>query len=229
MLVDPSCSGSGLAAAREPSSASEFASIDEHDGQSGALAPDSAEVEALARAQERLVLHAMALPAVRVVVYSTCSVYRRENEDVVLRVLRACGGRFELAPCLPSWPHRGLDGADGDAELRRVAPLVCRAAADADSTNGFFVARFERVLPPAHAPVVSACAAGEAVARAARKAERKAARKAARKAERRATRKVGEKLAWAAPAAAAPVGERSSDAQRAHKKPKARGSSDTRT
>eukprot|EP00966_Prymnesium_polylepis_P013085 301649-Prymnesium_polylepis.1 len=83
----------------------------------------------------------MRLPAVRVVVYSTCSVYREENEGVVLGVL-AAQAEFECVRAIPAWPHRGLEGIP---ELAHVAPLVCRATYDRDSTNGFFVARFERV------------------------------------------------------------------------------------
>jgi putative methyltransferase len=189
VLIDPSCSGSGLVAAREAFSAGEFAAgSGEHDGADGSLAPDSAEVEALARAQEAIILHAMRMPIVEAIVYSTCSVYRRENEEVVLRVLAQCAGRFALGRCLPAWPHRGLDGAEDEPDLRRIAPLVCRATAEADSTDGFFVARFERVgsaAAAAAAPGEGGARPVDAAAAAAGKAERKAARKAARKAERR--------------------------------------------
>mmetsp|Transcript_47529 Transcript_47529/g.110871 ORF Transcript_47529/g.110871 Transcript_47529/m.110871 type:complete len:518 (+) Transcript_47529:144-1697(+) len=181
VLIDPSCSGSGLVAAREAFSAGDFAS--EHEG-SGSLGPESAEVEALANAQERIILHAMRLPSAAAIVYSTCSVYRRENEDVVMRVLGQCDGRFVLVKCLPDWPHRGLEAAQGEDELRRVSQLVCRATAEADSTNGFFVARFERVAAVGGGGLADA--ADTEVARAARKVERKAERKAQRKAERMA-------------------------------------------
>ena len=81
-------------------------------------------------------LTAMRLPRVRVVVYSTCSVHREENEDVVGKLLEATGGAWTLVRCLPAWPTRGLhDTPHGE--------LCVRAGAE-DGTHGFFVARFEK-------------------------------------------------------------------------------------
>jgi 16S rRNA C967 or C1407 C5-methylase (RsmB/RsmF family) len=44
------------------------------------------------------------------VAYSTCSVHRVENEDVVAQALRACP-HFALEAALPAWPRRGEPGA----------------------------------------------------------------------------------------------------------------------
>jgi 25S rRNA (cytosine2278-C5)-methyltransferase len=134
VLIDPSCSGSGLAA----QTAAGTSQANEYDN--GSLAADSVKVRQLADHQVELILHAMTLPAVQSIVYSTCSVYREENEDVVLRVLNAQGA-FKCAMAIPKWPHRGLEGIP---EFSEISPLVCRATFDRDSTNGFFVARFER-------------------------------------------------------------------------------------
>jgi len=134
VLIDPSCSGSGLAA----QTATGTAQASEYDN--GSLAMDSGKVKQLADQQVQLILHAMALPAVQAIAYSTCSVFREENEDVVLRVLKA-QRTFKCAMAIPKWPHRGLEDIP---EFSKISPLVCRATFERDSTNGFFVARFER-------------------------------------------------------------------------------------
>lgn len=91
----------------------------------------------------RLVTKALSFAALRVAVYSTCSVHRIENEDVVARVLEATGGAWQLVECLPDWPTRGLADAPGGK--------LCVRAGPADLTHGFFVARFERRAEPAAA------------------------------------------------------------------------------
>ena len=67
--------------------------------------------------------------------YSTCSVHRIENEDVVAAVLEAQSGAWKLVRCLPEWTSRGLADAPGGA--------LCVRASEEDDTHGFFVARFE--------------------------------------------------------------------------------------
>jgi putative methyltransferase len=135
ILIDPSCSGSGLVAISEngASMASEY--------DNGSLTANSDKVAQLAKAQLELILFAMKLPNLQVVVYSTCSVYREENEDVVMGVL-AKQNTFKCVEAIPKWPHRGLEGVP---EFQKIASLVCRATYEKDSTNGFFVARFERI------------------------------------------------------------------------------------
>ena len=157
VLVDPSCSGSGLVAQyhgsasgvvtgeeRTAPGASADGAAAEHDART---APEGDyDIGTLAAEQEKLVLAAMALPQARVVVYSTCSVHRQENEDVVQKILVNAPKGFSLVRALPQWPHRGIAAA-GD----EIAPLVVRATHDKDSTNGFFVARFERMQRPEEA------------------------------------------------------------------------------
>jgi len=117
-------------------------------------------IEALARFQEAILRHALSFPAVQRVVYSTCSVERRENEDVVARVLApgsACAAQFDLVPALPEWPRRGLpppvpgegeevgvgEVAAAHLDERRTRKCV-RCLFPDDYTIGFFVALFER-------------------------------------------------------------------------------------
>jgi len=134
-LIDPSCSGSGLAALNKEGAE---ALASEYDN--GSHAQNSEKVRMLAEAQVEIISHAMRLPKLKAVAYSTCSVYREENEDVVLEVLRR-NPEFVVVEAVPDWPHRGLEGVE---EFEEIAPLVCRATYEKDTTNGFFVARFER-------------------------------------------------------------------------------------
>ena len=85
VLLDPSCSSSGMS--RTPES-------------------DPTRLRELADAQEELVLHAMRFPAVVAVVYSTCSVFEMENEEVVRKVLRR-NPDFALDAAMPWWQRRG--------------------------------------------------------------------------------------------------------------------------
>lgn len=142
VLIDPSCSGSGLVATYHGAVPSE---TDEYDGAEGVDSNNSGEptaaVAALAQEQTDLILHAMTLPNAQVVAYSTCSIHRAENEDVVLAVLEAAKNDWKLVKAIPQWPHRGLD-LPAFADIK---DLVCRASLEQDGTNGFFVARFEKV------------------------------------------------------------------------------------
>jgi len=147
VLVDPSCSGSGLVA-QYHGSATGVQTGEDEDAETVAASHSSeyqsvgGDIASLATEQEKLVLAAMSLPQARVVVYSTCSVHRQENEDVVEKILARAPAGFKLVKALPSWPHRGLAAAPAS-----IGPYVVRATHLQDSTNGFFVARFQRLLP----------------------------------------------------------------------------------
>ncbi|KAK9907331.1 hypothetical protein WJX75_001613 [Coccomyxa subellipsoidea] len=117
----------------------------EHDGEHLAGRGDSGKrsevdrVERLARFQEAAVRHALTLPALQRLVYSTCSVHERENEAVVAAVLpytRELG--FELVDPFPRWHRRGLAGSVEGAEK------LVRTHAVEDGTDGFFLAVFQR-------------------------------------------------------------------------------------
>ncbi|NXU81908.1 NSUN5 methyltransferase, partial [Oreotrochilus melanogaster] len=85
ILLDPSCSGSGnvWGSGRDPQSGS---------GQ---------RLQALAGFQRKVLSHALSFPALQRLVYSTCSLHREENEDVVHAVLQEQGSAFRYAG------HRG--------------------------------------------------------------------------------------------------------------------------
>ncbi|EFR04272.1 hypothetical protein MGYG_07281 [Nannizzia gypsea CBS 118893] len=116
LLLDPSCSGSGITKREDvpqlslPKSKSELASTTTSgckgvknrkrkretpvDASSTANPPTTGEKEdgserlaKLANLQSQIVEHAFSFPAATRVTYSTCSIHQEENEDVVARVL----------------------------------------------------------------------------------------------------------------------------------------------
>ena len=67
---------------------------------------EEARVEKLAEFQEAALRHALAFPALRRLVYSTCSVHQRENEAVVAAVLtdaEALGFRLQASHSACPW------------------------------------------------------------------------------------------------------------------------------
>ncbi len=101
----------------------------------------------LANFQTMILKHAFRFPRVKRVVYSTCSVHREENEDVVQRVLDSLANQFCLVHILPEFPNRGQHPDFKDASK------CVRLSAEKDMTSGFFLACFERVDSenPSHA------------------------------------------------------------------------------
>lgn len=134
ILLDPSCSGSGIVERGEAHSAAQ-----------GGFSPSS-RLASLAAMQLRLLSHALTFPSLTTLVYSTCSVHPIENEVVVAALLaspRAKEGGWRLAspPALEGWACRGVPlqgclGEEQSSKLIRAGPFL--------QTNGFFVARFER-------------------------------------------------------------------------------------
>jgi putative methyltransferase len=98
ILLDPSCSGSGIASRMDHLLSENEASKER--------------LEALAEFQIKAILHAFTFPNVKKVVYSTCSKYREENEDVVAKVLEL-NQKFKLAEnVFPQWEGRGIKEYD---------------------------------------------------------------------------------------------------------------------
>lgn len=106
----------------------------------------SQRLQGLAKFQEAALRHAFSLPSLQRLVYSTCSVHREENEDVVAAVLPLAEELgFHLVDPFPSWPRRGLPVLAG-------SELLVRVDEEKDGTDGFFIAVFERLSCEPRAP-----------------------------------------------------------------------------
>lgn len=131
ILLDPSCSGSGTVAERLDYLLPSYTPGHSTD------ASDMQRVKKLAAFQRRALAHALTFPSVERVVYSTCSIYQTENEDVIKSVLPlATSLNFQLATPFPQWPRRGLPVFEGSEHLLRTD--------SADNMEGFFIALFVR-------------------------------------------------------------------------------------
>ncbi|KAI0701330.1 S-adenosyl-L-methionine-dependent methyltransferase [Cytidiella melzeri] len=158
ILLDPSCSGSGIVNRLDHLLEAESEEAEEEEER----------LRKLALFQLMMIKHAMKFPSVRRIVYSTCSVHATENERVVrdaLKTEECLAGRFTLAPrtmVLPSWPRRGLPEEMNAPGMRRLdgnnwtyslthqhifaaeAASLIRCSPGDDATNGFFVCLFLR-------------------------------------------------------------------------------------
>merc|ERR1719350_1650091 len=120
LVVDPSCSGTGMVL--RPGDASD---------------PPQERLDKLAGLQTRLLLHALSFPRAKKVVYSTCATSVTENEAVVAKVL-STAPEWKSVPAMESWPRRGTEyqGQSGGNFLRAEPSM--------DFCNGFFVALLKR-------------------------------------------------------------------------------------
>ncbi|XP_058498895.1 probable 28S rRNA (cytosine-C(5))-methyltransferase [Solea solea] len=119
ILLDPSCSGSGMVCLRDNASADQE--------------KDQARLASLASFQLRCLNHGLRFPRLKRLVYSTCSIHSQENEEVITACLQE-NPSFRLVPVMADWPERGLD------------PLTqcLRASTTKTRTHGFFVALLEK-------------------------------------------------------------------------------------
>ena len=158
ILLDPSCSGSGTVQNRgdalmEYALKDGYDDDDDDDNRSDKIKREEEEENeeeqtrkkramSLQKFQLEALSHAMRFPGVLRISYSTCSIYREENEDVVQKVMPLAEELgFELAKCLPKWPRRGFAevlGTTEAAKVVRVNPF------EGDDCEGFFVAVFQR-------------------------------------------------------------------------------------
>ncbi|CAE6437225.1 unnamed protein product [Rhizoctonia solani] len=138
ILLDPSCSGSGI-----------VNRLDYLTQEASADDSSDMRLDALASFQRNMILHAAKFPSVERIVYSTCSIHVTENEGVVRDALASSELKakgFKLAPrsqVLPKWDRRGLPTASLDINASD-ALIRCSPGEDSPGTNGFFVSCFIR-------------------------------------------------------------------------------------
>jgi 25S rRNA (cytosine2278-C5)-methyltransferase len=130
ILLDPSCSGSGLDRLEYNQSDSDI----------------TPRLRNLATFQTRLLKHALSFPSVEKVVYSTCSHHAEENEKVVTAVLNEMSGwrvlpRNQQPKGLKTWPRRGLVE---ECPSKDIAESCIRCEKGTDHTIGFFAVGFIR-------------------------------------------------------------------------------------
>ncbi|KAJ3062834.1 putative 28S rRNA (cytosine-C(5))-methyltransferase, partial [Quaeritorhiza haematococci] len=119
ILLDPSCSGSGI--------------VNRLDHLAPTQSHSPERLSALSSFQYSALLHAFSFPNVKRVVYSTCSKFEEENEEVVRRVLEAQDVFGLAGEVFPGWKRRGFEKYDGAENMIRTVP-------EEDGVIGFFVA-----------------------------------------------------------------------------------------
>jgi len=135
IILDPSCSGSGLPSHCDPYSISNDV---------------TSRVAKLAKFQKIMLLHAAsAFPSVQSICYSTCSNYVEEDEEVIAAILCELDGRstgldsespFIPVAAVPWWPSTPAPEA-----LKFEWSWKCvRSSYDTHRCRGFFLAKLER-------------------------------------------------------------------------------------
>jgi putative methyltransferase len=146
ILLDPSCSGSGIVNAPD-----RMADVFLNEKNSG---KDNSRIQSLANFQLVALKHAMSFPQVDRIVYSTCSVNVQENEDVVTMALKETNDTISddnlkwklVSPrILSTWKRRGIHRHDHSLTSEEYNAMIRVNGLDGDETNGFFVSYFERV------------------------------------------------------------------------------------
>ncbi|GLV35856.1 Nop2/Sun-like domain containing protein 5 [Carabus blaptoides fortunei] len=129
ILVDPSCSGSGM--------------LDRLEFENPEAKRNESRLRSLAGFQIRILRHALLnFPSAKQVVYSTCSLYPEENEEVVHQVLSSVR-EFKLVNLRDKMKAKWFNF--GSDEFGELGQSCIYAKPEQDLTNGFFVAVFERI------------------------------------------------------------------------------------
>ncbi|XP_075148610.1 nop2/Sun-like domain containing protein 5 [Haematobia irritans] len=126
ILVDPSCSGSGMQNRMS-------------------LEPDEKNPERLkklAGLQIKMLSHAMtAFPDIKRIAYSTCSLYEEENEQVVQRCLEM-NPSFKLLSAKKSLRNKWINV--GNLEYKKIGKNCLYTRPSEDLSDGIFIAIFEK-------------------------------------------------------------------------------------
>jgi putative methyltransferase len=136
VLLDPSCSGSGVAR-----------DLSRHNDESEEGRAER--LDKLRSFQLQALRKALSFPAVTLVLYSTCSIHDEENESVVAEVLQqeavqSAGWDVHAPARLQGWPRRG-HAFPGLSEAQAAALVRCHPQ---DGLNGFFVAELHKRAHP---------------------------------------------------------------------------------
>lgn len=128
IVVDPSCSGSGM-------DRFEIRDTDERSLK--------ARLKKLNSLQSMILGHALSnFPNVQKVIYSTCSIYQEENESVVYEVLKKVGDTFSLVNLKKKLKNEWLSFASSEYDFDGNKCLY--ALPETDFCKGFFLAMFRR-------------------------------------------------------------------------------------
>ncbi|SAM07472.1 hypothetical protein [Absidia glauca] len=141
LLLDPSCSGSGIVSRLDHLVDDDS---DEQENADGTITTREERLQNLSDFQISIIEHALKFPNAKRIVYSTCSIHALENEHVVETILSR-HPEFTLAPratVLPTWKRRGFPSEMENSKDR--SDSVVRTLPSEDLTNGFFVACFVR-------------------------------------------------------------------------------------
>lgn len=122
ILIDPSCSGSGIGSRIDYKSSS----------------VEAGRLKKLQAFQVALLKHALKAAVSKTIVYCTCSTSVEENEQVVEMALNESGCRsmWKVEEVLPFWSHRGVESYEFGTK--------CLRSDAGELTNGFFIAKLSR-------------------------------------------------------------------------------------
>lgn len=146
MLMDPSCSGSGIFGRAYERNLGTKEKTDKT-----ANPYNKKRLEGLSTFQFTIVKHAMLFPNLRKLVYSTCSIYPEEDERVAIRLLedpdlKKCGWQLcDREEVIPTWPRRGRKEEFKDYPDPEACAGACiRSLPKVDGGIGFFAVGFKR-------------------------------------------------------------------------------------
>lgn len=123
ILLDPSCSGSGI------KSRLDYKPTNEEAGR----------LKKLQAFQVSLLKHALKARVSKNLVYCTCSTSVQENEEALKMAIEesGVGNDWKFVDVLPFWPQRGEENYEFGSK--------CVRSDEDNMTNGFFIAKLERV------------------------------------------------------------------------------------